>query len=146
MNPNALALVLPIAAMMIPVVIVPTVLILRYATRRREWEHAERMKALEMGQPELGQSVATRESAWPRAAVCIMIGAVLPIVSFALTASLLQSGLAPELWLSPVVVSVVAVPCGCGLAAHLFRSGGSSERPSVKPAAGPEVHDFAGYR
>lgn len=54
-----------------------------HATRRRELDHRERMKALEMG------LVPAGDRAWP-AAVCIAIGAGVPITAFvvALFASL----------------------------------------------------------
>ena len=53
----------------------PIHLMMGRAGRRREWDHAERMKALEMGQ-------AIPASSWPRACVCIAIGAVVPAATF----------------------------------------------------------------
>ena len=42
-------MIIPIVAMAIPIVLVPVVLGIRHARLERELEHAERMKALELG-------------------------------------------------------------------------------------------------
>lgn len=49
---------------------------IQQASRKRAYEHTERMKALEMGVSPAG------DSAWP-AAVCIAIGAVVPVTALA---------------------------------------------------------------
>ncbi len=43
------ALMIPIVAILMPVVLVPTILLLKHRTLKREWQHKENMKAIEMG-------------------------------------------------------------------------------------------------
>ena len=40
-------LVIPIVGILMPLLLVPTILVLKYRQARREWEHLERMKAME---------------------------------------------------------------------------------------------------
>ena len=67
---------IPIAALMIPIVIVPTSLWFRHRSRVLQLAHAERIRAMELGivnrNPQMG---------WPGAAVCIGMGAGVPIGS-----------------------------------------------------------------
>jgi hypothetical protein len=55
-------------------VVVPIILGVQQSSRKRAYEHTERMKALEMGMAPPG------DNAWA-AAVCIAIGAVVPIAA-----------------------------------------------------------------
>ena len=45
------ALWIPILAILMPIVLVPMILILKHRTLQREWQHKERMRAIEMGVP-----------------------------------------------------------------------------------------------
>jgi hypothetical protein len=45
------ALWIPILAILMPVVLVPMILLLKHRTLQREWQHKERMRAIEMGVP-----------------------------------------------------------------------------------------------
>ncbi len=40
-------LLIPIVAILMPLFLVPTIIVLKHRHRRREWEHRERMKAME---------------------------------------------------------------------------------------------------
>ena len=73
--PQNEALLIPIVAILMPLVLVPTVLILKHRHRRREWEHRERMKAMEIRLP-----APTSDSPGMGRAVA-QIGAGVPIVS-----------------------------------------------------------------
>ncbi len=68
-------LVIPIIAILMPLVLVPTVIVLKHRHRRREWEHKERMKAMEIRLP-----VSASESSGMGRAIA-GIGAGVPIVS-----------------------------------------------------------------
>ena len=61
------AVLIPIIGMMIPMVVVPTVLLVRYLRLRREMLHRERMRALELGQPAPGTNT------WPAAVAALGI-------------------------------------------------------------------------
>ena len=43
------ALIIPLAGIMLPLVLVPMVMTLKFRIKKREWEHLERMRALQMG-------------------------------------------------------------------------------------------------
>jgi hypothetical protein len=77
------ALWIPIVAILMPVVLVPLIMILKHRTLRREWQHKERMQAIEMGVPEalanVGGSVAAVGAGVPVAAV---IAAVITTLSY----------------------------------------------------------------
>ena len=44
-------LIIPIVGILMPLVLVPTVLVLKHRHKRREWEHRERMRAMEGPMP-----------------------------------------------------------------------------------------------
>jgi ABC-type Fe3+ transport system permease subunit len=68
-------LLIPIVAILMPLALVPTILVLKHRHKRREWEHRERIKAMElqMPVPRGFASVSTRGVA--------AIGAGVPIAS-----------------------------------------------------------------
>jgi len=107
--------------------------------RRREWEHAERMKAMELGHP-----IVIPESIWPRALVCIAIGALVPVGVF-VCAWLVNStphgdeGTQGTVWGVSFLVSTVAIGCGTALAFGLL---GSRDRTRQADAVGkPPSYD-----
>jgi hypothetical protein len=143
MNPDIL---IPLSGIALPVVLVPTILVLRQSAKKREFEHKERMKALETGQPVPG------EAAWPAALVCASIGAGVPVGSFLFTflASVNSPRMPEEIWLAPVAVSVFALMTCGKLASKLFRTAAppASPRPDLngKPAFDPDAYDVVGSR
>ena len=70
-------IIIPIVGMAIPIVIVPVALGIKYARRERELEHAERMKALE-----LGRTLPQDEPLWSPGRLCLAIGVGVPIGVF----------------------------------------------------------------
>src|SRR5262245_31718461 len=101
---------------MLPMVLVPSILAMKHAQRKREWEHVERMKALELGRPVPGTE------GWP-AAAAIAIGAGVPICAFLFTwLARLTAETADEVFIAPTIVSVVAVWVGKTLATRLLES------------------------
>jgi hypothetical protein len=127
-----------------------------HGQRRREWEHAERMRALELGVP-----VPPRETPWARAVVSILIGVVVPLIAFGFTCLLfsLRPDAPFEVWIAPAVVSVVSVIGACILAGTLLhgasRSGQGSggdgavarrAAPDLKPETDPDAFDVVGRR
>jgi hypothetical protein len=68
-------LIIPIIAILMPLVLVPTVLVLKHRYKRREWEHLERMKAMSSSQP------LTRLGGWVGAGGVAAIGAGVPIAA-----------------------------------------------------------------
>ncbi|SIO59020.1 hypothetical protein SAMN05444166_5897 [Singulisphaera sp. GP187] len=111
--------------------------------RRQAWDHAERMKALEMGIP-----IASRESAWPRTVACVSIGVLVPLGTFlcAWLASLTSPAwVQAVIWGAAFLVSTTAVGCATSLAPGLSGSGGrvKQARATGKPPAfDPESFDL----
>jgi hypothetical protein len=73
--PDNEALVIPIIAILMPLVLVPTILVLKHRHSRREWEHKERMKAMDFRLPAPPSEAAALGRAIGQ------IGAGVPIVS-----------------------------------------------------------------
>jgi hypothetical protein len=139
-------LLIPILGILMPLVLIPMIMVLRYRGRKREWEHAERMKALELGLPAPGNE------SWP-ARVCIAIGAGVPVGSFffAWVASL-ESGHGEPFWEAATMVGGLGVLCGTFLATRLLPSRSRAQDPAArsnpyaKSALDPDVYDVVGRR
>jgi len=129
-------------------------LLVRNGHRRREWQHAERMKALEVGLP-----VPPHDASRARAAVCIAIGAGVPLMVFGIALAAYHEDPAHHvaLWIAPGVVSGLSVVGACILAGVLFGGGSNPEdtssvgnapgpRNGVKPAYDPDTLDVVGRR
>lgn len=129
-------------------------LLVRNAQRRREWAHVERMRALEMGLP-----VPPHDASRVKAAVCIAIGAGVPLMTFGIALAAYQEGPVRyvELWIAPGIVSGLGVVGACILTGILFGGKSSPEDPTgaggatahrngVKPAYDPDALDVVGRR
>ncbi len=68
----------PIIALNIPLVLVPTILIVKMRMRSRELEHRERMRALELGRDWPAKRNSQLTAPW----LAFLMGVVMPIVVF----------------------------------------------------------------
>jgi hypothetical protein len=138
-------IVLPIMGIALPMVLVPTILVLSQRKRKREMEHVERMKALELGLPAPGNE------SWA-ARVCIAIGAGVPIGAFffAWLAGMDHSSGGQYYWEAAAPVGVTGILCGTFLSTRLLPSRSKSQRPAVdahaKPAYDPDAYDVVSRR
>lgn len=107
---------IPLAGMAIPVIIVPVALSLRFAQRQREMEHAERMKALELGR------TLPQDEPWSTPArIALSIGAGVPIgVYFIAWLAALTIGTKDEIWMGATMIGLTGVITGSILAAKHF--------------------------
>lgn len=137
---------IPIVALAIPIVLVPVVLGICHARNERELEHAERMKALE-----LGRALPGDESGWTPARACVVIGAGVPIGIF-LIAWLASErlGCQDQIWTAAEVVGLSSVVSGALLASRqLDRREGVEDTLGVtfgKPVVDPDAFDVVGRR
>ena len=137
-------LIISIVALLIPIVIVPVALGIKYARHERELEHAERMRALE-----LGRTLPQDEPWWnpPRLAAAIGVG--VPIGVF-FWAAIGGSGPGPheEVWIGATTVSVAAVISGSVLAGkHYARVGAAAQAGQAKPdLVDADAFDVVGRR
>jgi hypothetical protein len=105
------ALILPLVALLIPIILVPTILGLRHARIDRELEHRERMRALE-----LGRTLPKDEPWWSPGRIALAIGAGVPMVVFFLAWMTTDSVESHTPWISAGIVAMTAVLCGSFLA------------------------------
>lgn len=141
--------VVPVVALCIPMVVVPTALWLRHARIVREMEHAERMRALEVGvdlRPVAGLT-------WPGAAVCIALGAGVPVVTFALAiAAVILGEVEPPVFTVPLILGLGGIVAAWVLGNRLSSApsavdGRASAWPTAKPAHyDPDAFDVVGSR
>ena len=99
-------LYIPIVAILMPLILVPTTLVMKYRHQKRKWEHLERLKSMEAQLP-----IPLRH-ALERAAGVSAIGAGVPAVS------VLGAFLTTLLWEPLDIGDSVAVPAvawGCAL-------------------------------
>jgi hypothetical protein len=118
-------ILIPFAGIALPVILVPTILGIRYARHEREMEHAERMRALE-----LGRTLPKDESWWTLPRIGAAIGAGVPASVFfcawQASESLQEAKVA---WIGASIVGLGAVICGTKLVGqHFSRRGLSADR------------------
>lgn len=117
-------------------VLVPTVLGLRFARRQRELVHAERMRALELGHPLPGSEPT------PQQAPGMVIGLWVPVSVFGIAFVATQSGRPQhEAWIAAAIVGTASVICGTILALRGNTQAGPIHpgKPRVDPAAYDEL-------
>ncbi len=119
----AAAFILSFAVMMVSIL-----LGFRHSRRKLELEHAERMRAIELGRPVHRQGEPEGETWTETARLAKAIGVVVPQGSLgcAFLASLFL-GVHQEIWMAAGMVGLAGVICGCLLAAQ---TGGANRRRS----------------
>lgn len=143
---------IPVIAILMPVLMVTAILVLKHRQQRREWLYRERMKAMELGLG--GPATGT----WPAALAAICIGAGVPIGSFLIAwLAGLTSHAREEAFVGATIVSLVAVVQGSRLATRLaVWSSESDSRPEAAnaahqangkpPAYDPDAYDVVSRR
>ena len=147
-------LLIPIVGILMPLVLVPTVLVLKHRHKKGEWEHRERIKAMELQMP-VPRGFATGNTRGVAA-----IGAGVPIASvFAafLTGVAWEPGTPEDVPILPVVAWGCAVLISAGaLATSLilaFMHARAAEKAESiaqtdygKPVFDPDAFDVVGSR
>jgi hypothetical protein len=145
-------LVIPIVAILMPLVLVPSILTLKHWHARREWAHLERMKAMELGLP-----VANRPETWGPKSV-VPIGAGVPIASVFFAFLTCTDGppsvegvpIAAVAWGCAALISAGAMITSLILAFLLVRSRerarAAEAMNAFKPAYDPDAFDVVGSR
>jgi hypothetical protein len=109
-------LIIPIAMIVLPTILVPIILGIRNERYKRELEHAERIKALE-----LGRTLSTADSWWTLPRISVAIGAGVPAAVFFCAWQASQSLPDPEPpWIGAGIVGMAAVISGSVLAARSY--------------------------
>jgi hypothetical protein len=140
MNP----LVIPIVALLIPLVVAPVAMGLKYARYERELEHTERMRALELGRPLPGDA-----DWWSPAKLCAGIGVGVPVgVFFCAWMATQSAGFRDGIWAGATAVGMSGVIAGSVLTARHLSHRARAEAPLYpKPyVADADAYDVAGSR
>jgi hypothetical protein len=128
--------------------ILPIVLAFRHSRRKLELDHAERMKAIELGGPVPRQGEGEDEP-WTMAARLVMaLGVVVPLGSLgcAFFASL-ALGFHQAIWVMAGMVGLGGVLCGGLLAGQTFGANRRSpEFTDLKPYVEEDAYDVVGAR
>jgi hypothetical protein len=141
MNWNAI--LIPIVGMLIPIILVPVALGIRHARHLREFEHAERMKALDVGR------TLPQDEHWDTPSkIAAFIGAGVPIGVFGFAwLTSMMTGFHQDIWMSAMSVGMVAVICGTILAAkHFARQAGAENLSAAKPTYDADAFDVVSSR
>ncbi len=125
-----------VVAVLMIVVALPVVLSMRHAARDREFQHAERLKALEVGLPWPGEPAAEVPPAdgGTRIGVWVPLGAM--AIALAATRGAGDSPSAVATWVAAGSVGVAGVSCGTILAVNTPARATPAERGGApaKPA------------
>jgi hypothetical protein len=140
------ALVIPILALVIPIVLGPVALGLRHARLLREREHEERMRALE-----LGRTLPQDESWATPGRICMAIGAGVPVGVFVCAwLATAAVGFREGIWLPAMSVAVTAVISGSILSGKHFAQRAEAERGGseafAKQAFDADAYDVVSSR
>jgi hypothetical protein len=137
---------IPIVAMLIPMVIVPTAMSFKHARFLREREHAERMRALELG------LTLPRYESWTPDRLALAIGVGVPVASMLIawlatrSYNVVDSPL-EMIWKSAGWVGVSGVIGGTVLATQqIMKRDRSAPAPEEKLAYDPDTFDVVGSR
>lgn len=127
---------IPLMGILLPIILVPTIMGIKYAQKERELDHAERMKALE-----LGRTLPRDESWWSPARISVAFGVGLPIGVFlcAAKASGEPNAWSLIIWLSAGIVGLSGVLSGAYLAFHHFENAANPRRDADYAGSKPEV-------
>jgi hypothetical protein len=148
-------LVIPILGILMPLVLVPVVMLLKHRFHRREWEHKERMKTMELQLPTPPGHFAGKGTA------IAFIGGGVPIASV-ITAFLAGVTLGEDVlpqdsiaihgiaWGSAVLISFGALATSL-IMAFMLRKSLNEPAPPVhemngKPAFDPDAYDVVSSR
>jgi len=132
--------------------ILPIVLSFRSDRRKRELDHIERIKALEMGRPIPGEEWKTRWAVPYQIAVSIGVGVPATAFGCAFLATMM-TGYHDGIWIAAGIAGLGSAICGKTLAATVFaKLGTAGEDPSTglnatgKPYVTDDAYDVVSSR
>jgi hypothetical protein len=130
---------IPITAIVLPIVLVPIILGIRQERYKRELEHAERMRALE-----LGRTLPQDEGWWSLPRISVAIGAGVPVLVFFCAWQASESmNDAEGIWAGASIVGLAAVISGSVLAGRHYRRRDSASHIAGDFNGKPMIHEDA---
>ena len=133
--------VIPIVGMLIPIVIVPTILAFKHARFLREIEHAEKMRAME-----LGISMEDPQHCWSMRSLAALIGGGVPLGALFLAYIANSHSQNADVWGMASSVGITGLICGSILAARASKSESCSNQTNTKPVFDPESFESVSRR
>jgi hypothetical protein len=146
------ALIIPLAGIVLPLVLVPMIMTMKFRMKKREWEHLERMRALQMGvaPAQAGHRIGP--------GVLISIGTGVPVASVlaaGITSLNVPSDLSDPLaviaiawgcaWLISTGAMVTAAVLGI-VQARARKDASTLDEAAAKPAYEPDAYDVVSRR
>jgi hypothetical protein len=117
----------------------------KWAIAKRQLEHAERMKGLE-----LGLILPRDEPWWSPPKIAIALGAVVPLGVFLFAWRASESlGYQAGIWISAMIVGTTGIGCGMGLAVRYLTHREqilNAGNPYSKPVVDEDAFDVVGTR
>ncbi|WP_165219013.1 hypothetical protein [Aquisphaera insulae] len=142
-------ILIPIFALLVPIVVAPTGIIMKYRQRKREMLHRERIRAIELGMPVppgdhgLGLSI-------PVIGGCVPIAAILGALLLSMFLFRAESDAIPMVaivWAFATAISVAALVTALILGYLAARSSRPVEQPaSFKSVYDPDAYDVVSSR
>ena len=147
---HGVTVLIPLAGILMPLVLVPTIIAMKHAGRKREMAHRERMRAMEQGR----LPTSARGSQGWAALTCIAIGLGVPVTSLMMAVSTTAGmhRIDPTVWSTSALVGGAGVIAGATLA---LRTLGDRDADAVatghadawsKPSYDPDALDVVGRR
>jgi hypothetical protein len=122
--------------------VLPIGLHYRNERRKREMEHIERIKALE-----LGRTLPQDEPWWSPLRIALLIGAGVPVgVFLSVCIASLAVGFHEPMWIAAGMVGTSGVICGSILAGHSFQTRKASSPLDAKPDVEEDAYDVVSSR
>ncbi len=145
MRPEQIALVIPIIALLIPIVLVPSIVVTKMRMRARELEHRERMRALE-----LGREFPSSASWLTAPMLALALGVLMPWGVFLAAALTPPRGAPPaSIFIIAAVVAIMGVLSGAFIAHRHYARQTYWAATGLKDkaqAVDADEYDFAGHR
>ncbi len=142
--------IIPIVAILMPLVLVPTILFMKHRHQRREWEHLERMRSLDRSVPFPMGNDAARSSGVAAIGAGVPIASVIAAFLTCVSADV-RSGdeipMAGIAWGCALLISVGAMATSLLLQARARRQSNSDASQVEKSAIyDPDAYDVVSSR
>ena len=146
-------LIIPLAGIMMPLVLVPTIILLVHRQKKREWHHQERLRALDMGLPAAAPNGALGTGAVTAIGTCVPSASVLAAWMTTITVEDSHPDYMPIIaivWGCAFLISTGAMITSLVLGVLLMRSkklaDSVDQLAAIKPAYEPDAYDVVSRR
>jgi hypothetical protein len=146
-------LIIPLAGIMMPLILVPTIIFLVHRQKKREWHHQERLRALDMGLPASLPDRSLGGGTVVAIGTCVPFAAVLTAWMTTITVDDSHPDYMPIIavvWGCAFLISTGALITSLVLGVLLMRSrkpaDSADQFAAIKPAYEPDAYDVVSSR